>query len=41
MQWLQDPNQSNVHYLNNVSHEVSKHFRNKKKAYLKSKIDEL
>ena len=32
MQWLQDPNQSNVDYLNNVRHEASKHFRNKKNA---------
>jgi len=41
MQLLQDPNQSNVDYLNNARHEASKHFRNKKKAYMKSKIDEL
>ena len=41
MQWLQDPNQSNVHYLNNVRHEASKHFRNKENTYLKSKIDDL
>ena len=27
--------------LNNVRHEASKHFRNKKKEYLKAKIDEL
>ena len=38
MQWLQDPNQSN---RNNVICEASKHFRNKKKEYLKAKIDEL
>ena len=30
MQWLQDPNQSNAHNLNNVRHEPSRHFRNKK-----------
>ena len=41
MQWLDDPNQSNVDYLNTVRHEASKHFRDKKKAYLKVKIDEL
>ena len=41
MQWLQDPNQCNVDNLNNVRHEVSRHFRNKKKEYLKAKIDEL
>jgi len=33
MQWIQDPNQSNVDNLNNVRREVSRHFRNKKKAY--------
>jgi len=41
MQWLQDPNQSNVHNLNDVICEASRHFRNKKKEYLKAKIDEL
>ena len=39
MQWLQDPNQSNVDSLNNVSSEASRHFRNKKKECLKAKID--
>ena len=41
MQWVQDPSQSNVDNLNNVRREVSRHFRNKKKAYLKAKIEEL
>ena len=41
VQWLQDPNQSSVDNLNNVRHEASRHFRNKKKEYLKAKIDEL
>ena len=41
MQWLQEPNQSNVDNLNNVRHETRRHFRNKKKEYLKAKIDEL
>jgi len=41
MQWVQDPAQSNVDNLNNVRHEASSHFRNKKKEYLKVKIDEL
>jgi len=41
IQWTQDPSQSNVHILNNVRHEVSRHFRNKKKAYLRAKIEEL
>ena len=38
---LQVPNQSNVHNLNNVRHEASRYFRNKKKEYLKAKIDKL
>ena len=42
MQWVQDPNQSNVDNLNNARREeASRHFRNKKKLYLKAKIDEL
>jgi len=34
MQWIQDPSQSKVDNLNNLRREVSRHFRNKKKAYL-------
>jgi len=34
MQWIQDPSQSNVDIMNNVRREV-RHFRNKKKAYLR------
>jgi hypothetical protein len=30
MQWVHDPNQSNTDNLNNVRHEASRHFRNKK-----------
>ena len=41
MQWVQDPNQSNADNLNNVRREASKHFKNKKKEYLKSKVEEL
>jgi len=41
MQWTQDPNQSNVNILNNVRRKVSRHFRNKKKAYQRDKIEEL
>jgi hypothetical protein len=41
MKWLQDPNQSNIDNLNNVSREDSGHFKNKKKEYLKATIDEL
>ena len=31
----------NVDTLNNVRHEASRYFRNKKKAYLKAKIEDL
>jgi len=41
MQWIHDPSQSNVDNLNNECHHASKHFKNKKKAYLKAKIEEL
>ena len=41
MQWLQDANQSNVDNLNNVSYEASRHFRNKKKEYLKAETEEI
>jgi len=34
VQRVQDPSQSNVDNLNRVRCEVSRHFRNKKKAYL-------
>ena len=41
LQWVQDPSQRNVDNLNNVRHEASRYFRNKKKAYLKAKIEDL
>ena len=41
MQWVEDPSQSNVDNLNSVRREVSRHFRNQKKAYLRAKIEEL
>jgi hypothetical protein len=41
MQWLEDPNKSNVGNLNNVRCEASTHFRNQTKEYPKAKIDEL
>ena len=41
MQWVHDPTQSNVDNLNNVRLDANRHFRNKKKAYLKAKIEEL
>ncbi len=41
LQWVQDPSQRNVEHLNNVRHEASRQFRNKKKAYLKAKFEDL
>ena len=41
MQWIHDTNQSNVDNLNSVRRDASRHFRGKKKAYLKAKIEEL
>ena len=41
MQWVQEPSQSYTDNLNGVRHETNTHFRNKKKAYLKAKIEEL
>jgi len=41
MQWIHDPSQSNVHNLNNIRRDASRHFRTKNKAYVKVKIEEL
>ena len=41
MQWAQDPSQGNADNLYNVRHEASRYFRNKKKAYLRAKFEEL
>ena len=41
MQWIQNPSRSNVDSLNNIRRDASRHFRNKKKAYLKVKIEDL
>ena len=41
MQWIEDPNQSNIDNLNNVKHEVNRHFRKQKEAHLRAKIEEL
>jgi hypothetical protein len=41
LQWLQDPSEINGDNQNNVRHEASRHFRNKKREYLKYKINEL
>jgi hypothetical protein len=38
---LQEPSERNGDYLNNVRRETSRHFRNKKREYLKDKIDQL
>jgi hypothetical protein len=36
MQWLKDPNQSNIDNLNNVRREASRHVRNKKEEIYES-----
>jgi hypothetical protein len=41
MQLLQDPDQSNVGNLNSAGREANRHFGNKKKEYLKPKINKL
>jgi hypothetical protein len=41
LQWLQDPSVVNEDNLSNVRQEASRHFRKKKKEYLKHKINEL
>jgi hypothetical protein len=41
MQWLRDPNRSNVDNPTSVRLESSRHFKNKRKEYLKAKINEL
>jgi hypothetical protein len=38
---LQDPSEINGDNLNNIRREASRHFRNRKREYLKDKIDEL
>jgi cell division septum initiation protein DivIVA len=41
LQWLQVPNETNGDNLNNVRREASRYFRNKKREYLKDRINEL
>ena len=41
MQWIKNPSQSNTDNLNNIRRDAGRHFRNKKKAYLRAKIEEL
>ena len=38
---MRHPSQSNADNLNNVRRDASRHFRNKKKTYLRAKIEEL
>jgi hypothetical protein len=41
LQWLQNPSEANEDNLSDVRREVSRHFRNKEREYLKEKINEL
>jgi uncharacterized protein YPO0396 len=41
LQWMQDQSVVNDDNLRNVRWEASRHFRNKKREYLKDKINEL
>jgi hypothetical protein len=41
LQWLQDPGEINGDNLNSARYEASRHFRNKRREYLKDKIKDL
>jgi len=41
MQWIQDPNQSNVYILNNVRREVNRFFREKRRHNCELKLRNL
>jgi hypothetical protein len=41
LQWLQDPREENEDNMSDVRREASRHFRNKKREYMKDKINEL
>jgi hypothetical protein len=41
LHWLQNPREINGDNMNNVRYEANRHFRNKKREYLKDKINEL
>jgi hypothetical protein len=41
LQWLKDPSEVDGDNLNNVRREASRHFRNRKKEYLKDESNEL
>jgi hypothetical protein len=39
--WFQDPSEIIGDNLNNIRRETSRHFQNKKREYLKDKINEI
>jgi hypothetical protein len=39
LQWLQDPPEINGDNLNIIIREANRHFRNKKREYLKGEVD--
>jgi hypothetical protein len=41
LQWMQNPDQINGGNLKNITYETTRTFRNKKREYLKGKINEL
>jgi hypothetical protein len=41
LQLLQDPSKINRDNLNNIRQEANRHFRNKKRGYLKDKMNKL
>jgi hypothetical protein len=41
LQWLQDPSDINGDNVNNIIRETSRHFRNKKREYLKEMTEGL
>jgi arginine utilization protein RocB len=41
LQWLQEPSEANEDNMSDIRREASRHFRNKKREYLKNKINEL
>jgi UDP:flavonoid glycosyltransferase YjiC (YdhE family) len=41
MQWIPYPSRNNIDNLKNVRRDASRHLRNKKKVYLKAKIEKL
>jgi hypothetical protein len=41
LQWLPEPSEANEGNLSDIRREASRHFRNKKKEYLKDKNNKL